>query len=82
VKGLRNNVFLEGSREPKSVSIPVIETKPAEEKSYLDIQASKTHKSDETKDEAPKIIVSSVIEQNVVNRPDEPTINEVSQESS
>lgn len=61
-------------REPKASTSAPIETKPAQKKNP-DIQPSKTHKSTEetSKQDKTKIIVNSVIEQNVVNQVDEKT---------
>ena len=66
---MRNLRIAEGTREAKSSS-PPIETKPKAEKKNVDIQPSKTHKSEETK-KGTKIVVNSVIEQNVVSQADE-----------
>lgn len=63
-------IAAEGSREPKSSS--AIETKPPaeKEKKIAEIQPSKTHKGEGTKKGNTKIVVNSVVEQNVVNQPE------------
>lgn len=78
IKAREMNFIAEGAppREPKSSTI---ETKPTAEKKNPDIQPSKTQKSggDETKKENRKIIVNSVIEQNVVQHVEETGKGEV-----
>lgn len=77
-------LFSEGDTEKKTASsTPAIHTKPTTEqkKNVPDIQPSKTHKAEaqggETKKQikGTKVVVNSVVEQNVVNVPPQPTKN-------
>ncbi|XP_014211146.1 flocculation protein FLO11 [Copidosoma floridanum] len=69
----------EGSQGTSSSSVaPPIETKPTLEKKNLNIQPSKTHKGvAETKKDKTKIVVNSVVEQNIVSQVNELAPSEV-----